>query len=50
MGYTLCDFYPVESPTIYGGDEEKNVHSLLRVGVQNPTLSNVVYYGDGGKR
>jgi hypothetical protein len=24
--------YPVESPTIYGGDEEKNVHSLLRAG------------------
>jgi len=27
MGFTL---YPVESPTNYGGDEEKNVHSLWR--------------------
>jgi hypothetical protein len=28
--------YPVESPTIYGGDEEKNVHSLLKVGFKAP--------------
>jgi len=28
--------YPVESPTIYGVDEEKNVHSLLRVGFKTP--------------
>ncbi len=27
--------YPVESPTIYDGDEEKNVHSLLG-GVKAP--------------
>jgi len=30
--------YPVESPTIYGGDEEKNVHSLLRVGFKAPSF------------
>jgi len=28
--------YPVESPTVYGGDEEKNAHSLLRVGFKAP--------------
>jgi hypothetical protein len=28
--------YPVESPTIYGGDEDKNFHSLLRVGFKTP--------------
>ena len=28
--------YPVESPIINGGDEEKNVHSLLRVGFKAP--------------
>jgi len=28
--------YPVERPTIYGGDEEENVHSLLRVGFKAP--------------
>jgi hypothetical protein len=29
---SLFNIYPVESPTIDGGDEEKNVHSLLKVG------------------
>ena len=29
-------FYPVESPTIFGGDEEKNVHSLFEGGVRTP--------------
>jgi len=33
--------YPVESPTIYGGDE-KNVHSLIEGGVQSPALSDGV--------
>jgi hypothetical protein len=33
--YMLFLIYPVESPTIYGGDE-KNVHSLLRVGFKAP--------------
>jgi hypothetical protein len=28
--------YPVESPTIYGGDEDKYFHSLLRVGFKTP--------------
>jgi hypothetical protein len=33
----LDEFYPVESLTIYGEDEEKNVHFLLRVGFKAPT-------------
>jgi hypothetical protein len=28
--------YPVESLTIYGVEEEKNVHSLLRMGFKAP--------------
>jgi len=28
--------YPVERPTIYGGDEEENVHSSLRVEFKAP--------------
>jgi hypothetical protein len=35
MPINYC-LYPVESPTIYGGDEEKNVYSLLRVGFKAP--------------
>jgi hypothetical protein len=31
----LC---PVESPTIYSGDEAKNVHSLLRMGSKAPSF------------
>jgi len=34
----ITTLYPVESPTIYGGDEEKNVHSLLRVGFKAPAF------------
>jgi hypothetical protein len=32
---------PRRKPHIYDGDEEKNVHSLLR-GLRNPALSNGV--------
>ena len=35
--------YPVESLPIYGEDEEKNVHSLLRVGFKAPAFSNGVH-------
>jgi hypothetical protein len=34
--FRLKNVYPVESPTVYGGDEEKNAHSLLRVGFKAP--------------
>jgi len=35
--------YPVESATIYGGAEEKKVHSLLRVGFKaQPFLTGFI--------
>ena len=40
--YRLTWIYPVESPTLYGGDEEKSSF-LIEGGVQSPALSNGVY-------
>jgi hypothetical protein len=39
----MINVYPVESLTIYGGGEEKNVHSLSRVGFKaSPFLTGFI--------